>query len=214
MRIFTQLILLGGIAFLLNSCYPNRAEFVDELDIVFTNFDPEFFATFDGNTYYMPDTIVRIQDPDNPRDPILTPGEDAQILATIESNLEALGYVRLDEEQTTEESDVVVLVSAVRTSTTTIWWPIWGWWPGWGYWPPVWGPGWGWGGPIATTTTTGSLIVRMVDPNSPDDDEDEIPLVWSGVINGLLQGSNASIVSRANTGVDQMFTQSPYLDVN
>jgi hypothetical protein len=213
-RVFIQLVILAGATFLLDSCYPNRAEFVDELDIVVTDYDPEFFNTFTGTTYYMPDSIARVTDPGNPRAPELDPEDDAEILAGIESNFEAFGYERWDETMTTEKADIVVLVSANSSTSTSIWWPIWGWWPGWGYYPPGWGPGWGWGGPVVSTTTVGSLIVRIVDPNNPDTAEEEIPVVWQGVINGLLQGSNSSIVFRANNGVDQMFTQSPYLDQN
>ena len=208
--------LWAAIIVMIGSCYPNRAEFVDELDIAATNFDEDFdFSSV--MTYYMPDSIVRITDEDDPDPPSLDPEEDAQILAAIATNFQNVGYTRLDE-ASQEQADVVILVSAVTTETLVLWWDYWGWWPGWGYYPPGYGPGWGWwypwGGVSGYSYTTGSLIIQMVDPNDPDEAEDEVPVAWLGVVNGLAQGSNENIIFRANRGVDQLFAQSPYLDVN
>ena len=36
--------------------------------------------------------------------------------------------------------------------------------------------------------------------------------VWTGAINGLLSGAQSG--SRINNGIDQAFTQSPYLKIN
>jgi hypothetical protein len=38
-----------------------------------------------------------------------------------------------------------------------------------------------------------------------------VPIVWIGVINGLVEGSQASINARVLTDIDQAFTQSEYL---
>jgi len=209
--------ILGIILIVLGSCYPNRAEFVDELDVAATDYDLDFpFETV--LTYYMPDSIARITDDDNPKVPDLDPEDDAIILAKIADNFEAIGYQRLDEDVTQEEADVIILVSASTTQNVFLWWDYWGWWPGWGYYPPGYGPGWGWGYPWGGVSgysyTTGTLLIQMVDPNEPDDIDDTIPVVWLGLVNGLTQGSTTSIIARANRGIDQVFAQSPYLDVN
>lgn len=201
------------ILVLAGSCYPDRAEYVEDLDIAATNFDENFDFSI-VKTYYMPDTIVRITD-DDPEPPELTPAQDAEILQTISDNLDAIGYQRLDE-ASLDEADVVVLVNAASTKTIVYWWDYWGWWPGWGYYPPGYGPGYGWGYPWGGVSgysyTTGSLIIQMVNPNDTDEDEMEVPVVWLGVVNGLLQGSSENLVYRAKLGVDQLFDQSPYLN--
>jgi hypothetical protein len=52
----------------------------------------------------------------------------------------------------------------------------------------------------------------MFDPNNLDTGEQLLPAVWAGALNGLLSGSSASdIESRIVRGIDQAFTQSPYL---
>jgi len=199
----------------LGSCYPDGAEFVDELDIAATNFD-ETFDFSSVRTYYMPDSIVRITDEDDPNPPDLSPDEDQILLDRIATNFQNIGYTRLDE-ASQAQADVVILVNAVTTQTVVIWWDYWGWWPGWGYYPPGYGPGWGWGYPwggySGYSYTTGSLIVQLVDPANPEPG-DLIPVEWSGVVNGLAQGSNQYIISRGVAGIDQLFAQSPYLDVN
>ena len=214
-RIFMTFLVLSVGVIVFNSCYPNRAEFVDELDIAATDFDPTFdFASLQN--YYLPDQIVVIDD-DEDEEEFLDPELADPILDQIEANMEAYGFERLDE-ASQEQADVVLLVSTVSTENLVLWWDYWGWWPGWGYYPPGYGPGWGWGYPWGGVSgysyTTGSLIIQMVDPNNPDEGEQEVSVEWLGVVNGLIQGSDASLVARANRGVDQLFLQSPYLDLN
>ena len=43
------------------SCYPEGPEYVEELDAVYTNYDPEFNFP-DQNTYAMPDSIILINE--------------------------------------------------------------------------------------------------------------------------------------------------------
>jgi hypothetical protein len=51
----------------------------------------------------------------------------------------------------------------------------------------------------------------MLDPKNPDYENETIPIVWDVGCNGLLQGSDDSIIQRTKTMIDQAFTQSPYL---
>ena len=40
---------------------------------------------------------------------------------------------------------------------------------------------------------------------------DTAPVLWVAGINGLLEGSTSSIVTRITNSIDQAFDQSPYL---
>ena len=42
---------------------------------------------------------------------------------------------------------------------------------------------------------------------------DNVPVVWSSILNGLLEGGTSEINSRIKKSVDQAFDQSPYLSV-
>lgn len=46
------------------------------------------------------------------------------------------------------------------------------------------------------------------DPNIPDGDDK--PVVWVGVLNGLLQGSTNNVDLRIESSIQQMFAQSEY----
>jgi hypothetical protein len=52
--------------------------------------------------------------------------------------------------------------------------------------------------------------MQMTDPENPSG-SDKIPVVWTGVINGLFEGSEGTITSRIGTTINQAFDQSPYL---
>jgi len=199
-------ILVAGVA----SCYPGEISSIDEADLVLTFYDTT--ADFESNvTYAMPDTIIRIDDEGGSR--AANPAIDAQILAQIEAEFTAIGYQRV---AAGTPSDVVVLVTATRIDLdywfTGGWWSYWGWWPGWG---PGYGPGWAplypWGPSYGGTQSLGTLAITMLDPNSSSVEDQEIPATWVGAVNGLLIGSDASILARIEDLIDQAFVQSPYL---
>ncbi len=52
---------LTAVAFLLTQCYPAGPEYIDELDLVYSNYDPacDFTAK---HTYAIPDKIMKIDD--------------------------------------------------------------------------------------------------------------------------------------------------------
>jgi hypothetical protein len=58
---------------------------------------------------------------------------------------------------------------------------------------------------------TGSLIVDLIDNRSLDPNEEFLPIVWTGAIQGLYEGSSTNIQNRASKAIDQMFIQSSYL---
>ena len=43
---------------------------------------------------------------------------------------------------------------------------------------------------------------------------DNIPVIWSSILNGLLEGDASQLGGRVSKSVDQAFDQSPYLNVD
>ena len=50
----------------------------------------------------------------------------------------------------------------------------------------------------------------MIDAKAVPQTEN-VPVVWTGIFNGMLEGSNAEIIARVQTAIDKAFAQSPYL---
>lgn len=191
-------------------CRPTSLEYISDYDLVVTNYNRDY-AFNAVNTYFLPDSVVYIVD--NPG--AVNHKYDDQILGAVKRNLDALGWTQLPSDPG-NKADVVVLVSASKDSYASCasycWWCYWGWYPGWGYYPPAWGPGWGWGYPpgvVCSSYSTGTVIVNITDPDEAS--VNTLPVAWSGVLNGLVEGSESSVISRINTNIDQMFKQSPYL---
>lgn len=205
---FTAIVVV--LALLMNACYPGGAEFVDELDIVSTNYDEDFnFAP--QLTYSLPDCVVEIDDGDfnGPGNVIPDCIESRQfsdeILKKIRENMTSYGFTEVEED---EDPDLVFLVSAMETTNFYFYDPGWWWW-----YYPGWNPGWGWYYPYppvyVSGYTTGTILMQLSDPDGIEGNQ--VPIHWNGIINGLLQGSNSNILARIDRNVDQAFAQSPYL---
>ncbi|WP_052272765.1 DUF4136 domain-containing protein [Flavihumibacter solisilvae] len=198
-------------AVILASCSPSYPDYVSDYDVVYTNQDKAY--NFSGiNTYFMPDSVVHITEGGT-----ADHRYDRQILSSLKSNLDALGWTQLSETGQAK-ADVVVMAAASDQTWASCayycWYCYWGWYPGWGYYPPAWGPGYGWGYPtdiVCTSYSTGSVIVSIADPNLVSDADTTLPVKWMGILNGLLQGTDAEINQRIDKNIDQMFIQSPYL---
>ena len=204
-----------GILLGLVSCYPGDVTNVQQLDVVVTSHDDTVsFSSF--STYAVLDSVVHIDLEDNVNDSLLNRDNDALILARVRAGIEGMGYVEeLDPLNNTP--DVLLLVGALAVTKTA--YSSYGWWPwfGWGY-SPGWRccePGYGWGYPWAPVRTVsyavGTLLITMMDPSRPSLGFDTAPVLWVAGINGLLEGSTSSIVTRITTTIDQAFDQSPYL---
>ena len=189
-----------SIIVLMGSCYPNGADYYEELDIVYTNYDEEFDFTSLG-TYSIPDRIVKItgdiiegEDPEFVKEP-----QNSQMLQKIESNMTALGWTKAEDPA---EADLVLFPAVWTNTTIYYWYDYWCW-----YYPYY--CGWGWGYPSVSSYTTGTFVMTLV-----VDGENYIDpaRVWTGAANGLLSGSYN--VTRVNNAIDQAFEQSPYLKTN
>lgn len=201
---FCRLIFLGAI---LASCYPKGPEYVSDLDLVVTNYDDEFNFG-DLNTFFIFDTIVRVGDNYSQSLPY---SYDDEVLDRIRQNMLSRGWVEVN---TNSQADLVMHTTAWNVTNVTYfydWYYYWGWgYPGYG--------GWGWyyppGYTYVTSYTFGTVLMEMAYPAGSNFENETIPVVWTGLVNGLLEGSNAEIEYRIQNGIDQCFTQSPYLQPN
>ncbi|MFN6116122.1 MAG: DUF4136 domain-containing protein [Flavobacteriales bacterium] len=200
------LLLMTGVA-LFSSCYPDQPDNIDEYDIVYTNYSPTYdFKAF--NTFAVPDSVVIITGDlaEGEQPAKVSPEFGDQIVGRIRQNMDRLGWTEV---APTENPDVLVLPSAVKTLNVDAYYYGGGYW-GWYY--PYYGYGWYYPGyyPTYTSYTTGSLILTMIAPDDLSPTENQ-PVLWVGVLNGLLEGSDASIITRMTTNIDQAFKQSEYL---
>lgn len=187
-------LLILTTAVVLNSCYPGDELTYSNTDIVATFYDKDAnFAT--KITYAMPDTIYRLDEDGNP---IVDPGSNDQaIIDKIKSELEDYGFTAA---ATPADADVLV-VSIVTTTSWVSGGCYYDWWYGWWY------PYYGWCYPVYYTYDTGTLLIAMLDGDATEARTG----LWVAALNGLLGDSNAGTQSRINQGIDQAFSQSPYL---
>jgi hypothetical protein len=182
----------------MSGCYPDGAEYYEETDIVYTDYDDQYDFKSKG-TYSIPDKIVKItgelkdgEDPEFVKEPYNT-----QVLQKIKSNMTALGYT----ETADPENADLVLFPAVWTNTTiTYYYDYWCW-----YYPYY--CGWGWGYPSVSSYTTGTLLMTLV---ADGEEFVQSTNVWTAAVNGLLSGYYD--INRVNKAIDQAFKQSPYLN--
>ena len=189
-----------GLIIVMASCYPGGADYYEETDVVYTNYDDQFDFKSGNGTYHIPDKIVKItgdviegEDPEFVKEPYNT-----QMLQKMESNMEALGWTKAND----AENANLVLLPAVWTNTTVYYfYDYWCW-----YYPYY--CGWGWGYPSVTSYTTGTLLMTLV---ADGDDYIEPTRVWTCAANGLVSG--AYNTTRVTNAIDKAFEQSPYLNI-
>lgn len=197
---------------MLPACYPKGPDYTEELDIVYTNYDANFdFAA--AKTYAIPDSVIKItgdnfEDPDGDGKPAFLKSDySAAILAALKQNMSTAGWTLVDKNNNPD----VILLPATMTTTNLYYyydWYYWGWYyPGWCY---CWG--WYYPGyypPYVSGYRSGSVLVTMVNHDAVGQQTENVPVVWSAILNGLAEGNN--ITTRIQTGVDKAFAQSPYL---
>ena len=215
-------ILIIVIPLLIISCYPGGPSSAEDLDIVGTSYDKEFNF---GNvtTFSLPDTIVHfvVQGEEDS----LGRDYDDLIIGRVRDQMISNGYTE-EPLDTLNPADVVLLISAMSSTNSGLyfdpawWWGYWGWWPGWGGYPgaPAWGPGWGMGFPVGYPVyinySTGTLFITMIDPENTNIDEMTIAVPWLAALNSLLSGGSQDMGQRITENIDQAFKQSPYLMKN
>lgn len=195
-----KFLLYLGVCLLIMACNPQGAEYYEDLDLVYTNYDDSFeFAN--QRTYSIPNQIVKVtgnlaegEDPQFVQEPYRT-----EMLEKIKSNMTNLGW---EEVVNPADADLVLLPAVWTNTTIYYWYDYWCW-----YYPFY--CGYGWSYPVVTAQTSGTLVMTLI-----TDGENSIdPIrVWTAAANGLLSG--AFNTNRVTKAIDQAFEQSPYLDVN
>jgi len=211
--------LLLMILMVIQSCNPEFKATVEELDLAITTYDDtQNFGEL--STFYMEDTIIYITD-----DKVEIQREDnateQHILDQVRLNLLELGWQEVSD--TTNEdvqSDVAIMISVLEADINfyyTYWWDWWYWYP-WDWWYPVY-PGY----PIYPVYpsyptygyTVGTLLIEMVNTDAVlppvEDIPIKLPVIWSGVVNGILAGSEEYLQGRLTKQIGQVFLQSDYL---
>lgn len=201
-------LLLLGIT--LAGCYPQYDPvYSEDLDLVITNHDDKF--NFGGiKTYARPDTVRRIDGEDfNGNIEYANSTLSKSIISSIDRNMQAYGWQLVDK----SVADVIILPTTTQTTNVYYYYYM-GYWGS--YYPgyyPGWGYGWYYPGyypPVATSYKTGSLLMQMTYPKDTGV-TGRVTVPWTGLVNGLLEGSTAEIQVRVTNTIDQAFKQSPYL---
>jgi predicted small lipoprotein YifL len=198
-KLCINIVLLTALA----GCYPKGPIYYSDSDLVATNYDNGF--NFDEqNTYALPDSVIHVVDPDE-RDPEIDRTYDQTILDRLESNMDARGYVKVDDPFDADFILQPYVWSA--TSTGVIYdYGYWGWYYPYGGFYPY----YPWGGYVYSYTY-GTVLVDIIDKNGIDIQEEFIPVVWTGALNGALSDNISDVRNRIRDGIDQCFEQSPYL---
>jgi hypothetical protein len=209
------------VILILHSCTPEFDAPVEELDLAITTYDKE--ANFSQlSTFYIADTIIYIDD-----DGVTIQREDNAteqlILDEIRQNLLDLGWEEVSDTTNDDvQADVAILVSVLQADLYyyyTYWWDWYYWYP-WDWWYPGY-PSYPWYPSYPSYPsygyTIGSLIIDMINMKDvilpPVEDNPSIrpPIVWSGIVNGILAGSEENIQSRLTKQIKQVFVQSEAL---
>jgi hypothetical protein len=203
-------LLFIGLTALLTSCnlYPGSNVRTDQLDVVVTHYDQN--TDFDLLTTYALATQVKPVSA-NPNDPPSFNKPvwfDDLVKQTIESNLAAYGWIKVD---SASNPDMAIDLAYTITLNTNVYGSYPGY--GWGY------PGYGWGYPWFSYSTVsryevGSLFFVGLDLNNVDTTNQVIPAMWHALIQGPLTYSPDDQQERLVRDINIAFEQSPYLNVN
>ena len=192
------------------ACYPGGAEYVDELDTSISKYDNNYsWSALDGKTYALPENIVHVKNGKEVDPPKEGPHDEA-ILKQVKSELDAQGMI--DATATAQDTALAVAIVIIEQNNSgAAWVPGGGWWGG--YYPGY--PGWGWGGyypwyPVYYSYKTGSVVIEIADYANKNTVEETMPLIYTGVLDGLIQGSESYAGQRINNGIDELFNQVPF----
>lgn len=199
-------MLAGLFALSMASCYPEGADNIEDYDVAITNYDKSAdFTAF--TTFAIPDTVVYFSNDGNVQ---FSHAYDERIVELVTKNFTDRGYQLVD---TTENPSFVVSISAFSNVNYSYyidnWYNNWSW-----YWGPWWGgssfyPYYPWYPVNVYSYRSGSLVIDMISTTPRADGK--VSVLWSGVADGVLQGSGQFILNRTNSLINQCFTQSPYL---
>ena len=199
------------------SCYPEGPDYVHEKDIALTHYDEKAdFSTL--KTFVIPDSVVYVRGDSNATG--LANELKEEILSLVKQNFEAYNYQLLtDEEAEAQTPDFVVTVTAFATPTFSYnsWGNYWGWYPGWDWfgWGGVWGGWYPWypwySGGYYYAYDIGTVVIDMLDAKKADKETKRVPVLWTGMVDGILAGNQNYLAERLEKNINQCFIQAPYL---
>lgn len=191
-RTISLMLLFLALAVGLYSCYPGDEITAADTDIVATYFDKE--ADFSTKlTYAIRDSVIRLDEDGNPIFDETGPYDD-DVIQKIKTKLEDAGF-----DLVVNPADADVFVFVVTNKSTWVSGGCYSSWYSWYY------PYYGYCYPVYYTYDVGSLLIAMIDPSEQKN------ALWVAALNGILEDTNAGILDRVYDGIDQAFTQSPYL---
>jgi hypothetical protein len=187
------------------ACYPGGPENAADSGLTVTARVPGVDYA-DLQTFAMEDNVILLETGTDP-EPLPDLVEEA-ILEQLRASMVAAGFQDVSPDTATVTPDVWVVVGANQTE-------VWFYTYGWGYYGGWWGPGYGYYPPYvgvdsfqAGSVVWGLMDLRGVDPGAPDV---ELQSIWYAGLNGALSNSESNTVSRVRSGIQQAFTQSPYI---
>lgn len=190
------------------SCYGDPDTDSLSSDLVVAT-DRDLQAEFqDFATYYISDTIPKITDDRN--DTILVGAEALEIVNKIKENLNNRGFTFVEKDQNPDMGIVPAILTVTNVNAGCTGW--WGGYPGW-WGGPYWGyPGYNYYYPYCGyySYDTGTISLDMIDLIHVDSSEN-LNLLWTGTMFGLLSSSDAVNLDRSLDAIDQAFIQSPYI---
>ena len=233
LRLWSSLSALAVITLFMASCYEYHDDtYLDELDISLTYYDTT--ANFsDYSTYAVRDSVGLLENNMTNSDiaAFYAPGgANDKIKQNIRDHFNALGYTEVADYENYDFGVNLVLAVVETDYYYPGWWysyyDYYYWYWG-GGWYPYYGYPWYYG---SYSYTTGTLLIEMADGESIRDyrewadgktqgeienaDPDEVPdinFVWQAFVNGVAGTTASYNQDRAERGIDEVFSQSPYL---
>lgn len=204
------------MALTLAGCSPDSLSYTDT-DVVITVRDlGRSYAPY--RTYALPDTVIDVCEfgaagvagaggaagaggsgSDEECEP-LNHNHDQAIFDSIRENLDQLGFTEVEPE---DDPDVMILAAAVAQESWYVYYPYCDYWYGYCF-------DYGWG-PTAVSYPIGTLALYMASWRDADEAKGRVPVIWLGVVSGLLSGSQELDEDRIEISIDQAFAQSSYL---
>jgi hypothetical protein len=197
-----------GIIFTFSSCFVDYGLDTNNYDVVASYYDTTYIWGT-ANKYSLIDSVVQLGDGS------ITHDYDGLIKQSVIDNMTRMGWTRVY-----DSTANVVIALGVTTTTTYVygsgWYDYYGWYGGWYYWDNNnYYYDYSWYYPYYPTTsysyTTGTVMMSMIAPALKNTTNKTLPVEWIGIINGVANASSTS--SRITSGINQAFTQSPYLQV-
>ena len=207
-KLFTILI-IGMMAITSCTKYPPSTGRLTEDLVIYTQYD----KTISFNNYKTFSIVPAVSYINGKDSSTITTPDAIALLDKIVADMENRGFSKVTNLQ---HPDLGINVTAIKATTTTVYYPGWYWgYPG--YYPPDWWgyPGYGYSYPYYPTYissySSGSVIIDLVDLKNKTSDN-KIMIRWNAFIRGLL--TNTHTQDDVLKSVDQAFNQTPALKTN